>query len=207
MSIEDQNIPPQQKGNQVDTQHEVTLNNRQEAEQLFASAKKRLLDVSRWKEVAQGISSDFQLTDSSGVEVNRPAQVGDHFKIHIPAPGPDSGNGNDWVRIENIQDETDEQADIQIVSIRVRPAANPQNPDAATSHFFNQDSTSTFIVKRKGNTVTAEVHGRNEVPNGQADGVWDTIRHAVVALGAILGFSDQQWKNLTEGLLIPKKDR
>lgn len=206
MSIEDKNIPKQEKGNQVDTLHEVTLGSQEEAVQLFEVAKNRLLHVSRWGEVANGASSGFQLTNSHGFEVDRPAQKGDHFKIHIPAPGPDSGNGEDWVKIEAIQDEADTEADVQVVSIRVRPSSNPQKPGADTSHFFGEDATSTFVVKRKGTTVSAEVHGRNEVPNLHADGIWDTVRHAVVAVGAILGFSNQQWKNLTEGLTAPKKE-
>lgn len=206
MSIEDKNIPKQEKGNQVDTLHEVTLGSQEEAVQLFETAKNRLLHVSRWGEVAKGASSGFQLTNSHGLEVDRAAQEGDHFKIHIPAPGPDSGNGEDWVQIEAIQDEADTEADVQVVSICVRPSSNPQKPDQNIAHFFTEDSTSTFVVKRKGNTVSAEVHGRNEVPNLHADGIWDTVRHAVVAAGAILGFSNQQWKNLTEGLTAPKKE-
>ncbi len=206
MLIEDQNIPQQQKGNQVDVIHEEKPDNREEAGQLFETGKKRLLDISRWGEIADGFSSGFQLTNSNGEEVFRPAQTGDYFKIHIPAPGPESGNGEDWVRIETIQDEADPSTDLQIVSIKVRPASNPHNPNADTAHFFGEDATSTFVVKRKGNTVSAEVHGRNEVPNLHANGVWDTIRHAAVAIGAILGFSNYQWKNLVEGLIDPKKE-
>lgn len=206
MSIEDKNIPKQEKGNQVDTLHKVTLGSQEEAVQLFETAKNRLLHVSRWGEVAKGASSGFQLTNSHGLEIDRPVQQHDCFKIHIPAPGPESGNGEDWVRVENIQDETDAVADVQVVSVRVRPSSNPQNPTADTAHFFGEDATSTFVVKRKGNTVSAEVHGRNEVPNLHGEGVLDTVRHAVVALGAILGFSNHQWKNLTQGLLEPKKE-
>ncbi|MVN21590.1 hypothetical protein [Mucilaginibacter arboris] len=206
MSIEDKNIPEQQKGNQVDVIHEETLKSREEAEKLFETVKKRLLNISHWGEIASGFSSGFQLTNSNGLEVDRPAQEGDCFKIHIPAPGPDSGNGDDWVKIEAIQDETDQAADVQVVSIRVRPSSNPQNPNQNVAHFFHEDATSTFIVKRKGNTVSAEVHSRNEVPNLKANRFWDTIRHTVVALGAILGFSNHQWKNLVEGLIEPKKD-
>lgn len=207
MPIEDKNIPQQQKGNQLDTQHKATVNSREEAQQLFESTKERLLLVSRWGEIVNGFSSAFQLTDSSGQEVDRPVQPGDLFRISLPAPGPDSGNGNDWVKVEAIQDEKDESADIQIISIRVRPTSDPRNPKPDTAHFYTDEATSTFVVKRKGNTVSAEVHGRNEVPNVHANNLWDNIRHAVVAAGSILGLSNHQWKNLTEGLLKPKKDR
>lgn len=206
MSIEDKNIPEQQKGNKVDVIHQETLKSREAAEKLFEAAKKKLVNVSHWGEVADGVSAGFQLTDKAGAEVDRPAQEGDCFKINIPAPGSDSGNGDDWVRIEAIQDESDQAADIQITSIRVRPTSNPQSPANDTAHFYHEDATSTFVVKRKGNTVSAEVHGRNEIPNMEANGFWDTIRHTVVAVGAILGFSNKQWKNLVEGLTEQKKE-
>lgn len=205
MSIEDKNIPQQQKGNQLDTQHEVTLKSPKEAKALFETAKKRLLDVSHWGEISNGFSSSFQLTDSNGQKVDRPVQKGDCFRISLPAPGPDSGNGDDWVRVENIQDEQEENADIGIISVRVRPTSDPQNPKPETAHFYTDDATSTFVVKRKGNTVSAEVHGRNEVPNMQTTDLWDTLRHVAVAVGSILGLSNQQWKNLTEGLIEQKK--
>lgn len=207
MPIEDKNIPQQHVGNQLDTQHEAKLNSRDEAQTLFETAKKRLLNVSHWREIANGFSADFQLTASKGQEVNRPVQKGDCFKIDIPAPGSASGNGDDWVRVEEIQDETDHVSDVQICSIRVRPTSNPQKPQNDTAHFYGEEATSTFVVKRKGNTVSAEVHGRNEVPNTEAEGLLDKVRHVVVAVGSILGFSNQQWKNLTEGLIKPKKDR
>ena len=206
MPIEDQNIPQQEKGNQVDVIHHQNFDSKEEAEQLFASAQKRLFDVSRWKEIADGFSAGFRLTDSNGLEVDRPAQKGDCFKIDLPAPGSESGNGDDWVHIEAIQVENDLVQDVQIASIRVRSCANPQNPRTDTAHFFQEDATSTFTVMRKGNTVSAEVHGRNEIPNSHANGIWDTIRHTVIAVGAMLGFSDKQWKNLVEGLIEPKKE-
>lgn len=206
MSIEDKNIPQQEKGNHVDIRQEAVLDNREAAIQLFEAAKKRLLDISTWGEIAHGISAKFQLVNAQGAEVNRPAQVDDYFKIHIPgAPSSESGEGNDWVRIENIQDEADVATDLQIVSIRVRTASNPQKTETEPAHFFSDDSTSTFVVKRNGSTVTAEVHGRNEVPNLKADGVWDTLRHVVVAVSAIIGFSNQQWNHLVKGLIDPKK--
>lgn len=205
MSIEDKNIPEQQKGNQMDTLQEVTLKSPEEAKELFETAKKRLLNVSHWGEIANGFSSAFQLTSKEGMEVDRPVQEGDFFKINIPAPGPVSGEGQDWVQVEAIQDETDAAADIQITSVRVRPASPPHTSGNNTAHFFHEDATSTFVVKRKEKTVSAEVHGRNEVPNVEAEGVLDTIRHAVVGVGAILGFSNHQWKNLVEGLIAQKK--
>jgi hypothetical protein len=54
--------------------------------------------------------------------------------------------------------------------------------------------------------VTAEVHGRNEVPNTETDKTVDKVRNAVVGLGAITAFSAPQWKSLVKGLLDVKED-
>ncbi len=60
------------------------------------------------------------------------------------------------------------------------------------------------MVKRSGSKVLAEVHGRNEEPNDDVDGIFDGLRNAMVGYAAKLGFSVPQWKLLAEGLV--KKD-
>jgi hypothetical protein len=62
-------------------------------------------------------------------------------------------------------------------------------------------ATSTFQVKRIGNCVSAEEHGRNEVPNLETGHLLDNIRNAIVSAGAKIGFSYPQWKSLVSGLL------
>jgi hypothetical protein len=204
MSIESENIPEQHKGNHVDTVNEVTFSTRQHAQKLFDLARTRLLDMSNWTKIADGPSSEFELTDNLGNPIERLVQQGDKFKIDLPmTPGSSSGAGYDWVEIEHIQDEFDSAEDTEITSIRVRPTKNPKNDTGDIAHFFTDESTSTFLVKRRGVTVSAEVHGRNEVPNTHANNFWDTMRHVMVAMGAIFGFSKPQWKNLVDGLLDP----
>jgi hypothetical protein len=59
-------------------------------------------------------------------------------------------------------------------------------------------------VQRTGKVVSAEVHGRNEKPNTDANAVIDKARNTMVATGAIVGFSSTQWKSLVNGLLGKK---
>ena len=59
--------------------------------------KDRLQNVNQWKEYAGNISADFRLVDKAGREVQRQAKKGDYFKIDIPGPGSQSGDGYDWV--------------------------------------------------------------------------------------------------------------
>src|SRR5688500_236959 len=81
---------------------EYTVNKRSEVEakRLYDIAKQRLLEVNRWHEISDDGSSVFTLTDEFGSEVVRPAQLGDHFRIEIPAPGNRTGKGYDWVQVE-----------------------------------------------------------------------------------------------------------
>ena len=69
------------------------------------------------------------------------------------------------------------------------------------AHFLSDDATSTFIISRKNNTITASVHGRNEKPNTEAAGLLDKIRNAIVGTTAVAGISKIQWKLLVKGLL------
>ncbi len=133
--------------------------------------------------------------------MSRNAQVGDHFKINIPGPGTNTGEGYDWVTIEAIEDDTNAEAETESVLVRVRPAENPTNEKKDVAHFFTDDASSSFTVHRQGNKVTAGVHGRNEVPNTGAESLLDKARNAAVAVGAIIGLSTPQWKSLSKGLL------
>jgi hypothetical protein len=204
MSIENSNIPNQHQGRETNVVSEIELATVAEAQKVFETAKTKLLNISHWGETADGPSSKFKLTDPHGNDVDRMAQTGDHFKIKIPAPGSGSGDGFDWVRIESIQSLADDANDVVLTSIRVRPASNPNNEDKAIAHFFDPEATSTFVVKRDKTKVSAEVHGRNETPNLHAEGFFDGVRHVLVAMGAMVGFSDPQWKNLTDGLIDKK---
>jgi hypothetical protein len=162
-----------------------------------------LLGVNNWHHYAGKLAADFQLTDSNGKEVNRPVEKADHFKIDIPGPGPVTGDGFDWVQVEAIEE--NEEGEEQSITIRVRPATNPNNERKDIAHFFSDDATSCFMVKRQHNTVTAAVYGRNEKPNTQTETLSDKARNAAVAGGAITGFSKLQWKSLVNGL-VKKED-
>jgi hypothetical protein len=204
--LENEPIPPQEQGSSSDTFHTVECNTPEEAIALFNSAKQRLLNVNEWEQLTGIASADFQLTDANGVKVQRTVQQNDHFRINIPGPGNVSGKGYDWVQVEEI-DELNED-DQNAVYVKVRPATNPQNSDPDVAHFFDEDATSTFTVKRMGKKVTSSVHGRNEKPNthSHSENLIDKARNAIVSVSAMLGFSKSQWLQLAKGLIEGKKD-
>jgi hypothetical protein len=191
-------IPPQQTGKAIDANSEIALTEN-EAQTFFSEVKNRLQNVNRWKDYAGNISATFQLVDQLGAEVNRTVQKGDYFKIDIPGPGTESGEGYDWVQVEEV--ENTETPDGERFGLRVRPTDNPQNSKKDVAHFYSEESTSSFLVERKGNKITASVHDRNTKPNPDAEGAIDKIRDAVVGTAGVAAFSKVQWKNLTDGLL------
>lgn len=73
--------------------------------------------------------------DEFATEVNRPVQKGDYFKIDIPGPGNVTGDGYDWVQIEDVQETSG--GDIDSFGLRVRPSTNPKNKNTDTAHFYS----------------------------------------------------------------------
>jgi hypothetical protein len=192
-------VPHNETGNDSNNEYSIQKNDASTARQLFQIAKQRLLNVNAWHQLTGIATAAFRLTDESGNKVHRSAQLGDHFKIDIPGPGTVTGEGNDWVQIEAIEENATD--DKEIIAIRVRPTSNPQNNKEDVAHFFSDETTSTFSVIRQGNTVTAAVHGRNEKPNLKSENIIDKVRNVIVAATAIAGMNKPQWKSLVKGLL------
>ena len=192
-------IPDQQTGKAIDAVSTLELAKEADAKALFVRAKERLQDVNHWKDIAGTISATFQLIDADGKEVRRKAEKGDYFKIDIPGPGTKTGEGFDWVQIEEVENIS--LPDGERFGFRVRPTDNPQNHKKDVAHFYSEESTSSFLVERRKNTVTASVHDRNTKPNTDADTPIDKIRDAIVGAAGVATFSKIQWKNLTDGLV------
>lgn len=190
-------IPLQVIGNSMDAVEMQTLSTEEEAKALFDKTSNRLLSVNDWGKYA-GISS-FQLMNAHGVRADRAAKTGDFIRIDIPGPGTHAGMGYDWVRIEDIKSSSDNQQ--QLLSITVRPCSHPMDKDGVIAHFLKDDATSTFIVRKSGLVVSAEEHGRNEIPNTEHGNFLDKSRNFVVGIAAKIGLSYPQWKSLVKGLL------
>ena len=194
-------IPAQREGASYDTISEENFSTEKQAKAQFQISKQRLLAINYWHEVIGSDKLIFKLLDARAEHVERLPAIGDYIRIEIPAPMNNTGDGFDWVRIEDIVE--DESVHEEFISITVRPCANPLKVESEeTAHFFDDSATSTFIVKRKEMKLKAEVHGRNEKPNIEGVGLIDKIRNTFVAFGGILGASKVQWKSLTEGLLV-----
>jgi hypothetical protein len=188
----------QENGKSVTAQSYLELETEELAQEVFEKVKQRMLHVNTWQEFAGEAMAHFNLTDEKGNEVDGPAREGLFFRIDIPGPGSKDGNGFDWVRVEKIEESSEEQA--PSLGMRVRPSSNPATADDDIAHFYSDESTSTFHVKREGAIVTTSVVDRNLKPNTEAHGI-DEIRNRLVGFTGIIGASKIQWKSLTDGLL------
>ncbi|KIA96554.1 hypothetical protein OC25_02070 [Pedobacter kyungheensis] len=190
-------VPGQYQGSDMGTVEKRSGRSNEEADRIFERACRRLLDVNSWGRLA-GVSA-FQLMDTSGISVDREAREGDYIRIDIPGPATMAGMGYDWVRVEEIK--SFEKDGIAGLGMRVRPSAHPVSGNPETAHFLQETATSTFIIRREGNAVSAEEHGRNEVANTSAGNLIDKGRNMVVGLAAKLGLSYPQWKSLVKAFL------
>ncbi len=206
--IKEKMVPPQKDGGKKDIQHSVTAADDDDARKLFFIARNRLLDINSWDKLCGPVSAKFHLADANGSDVDRTAEKNDFFRISLPAPGPAEGRGYDWVRIEAIEDKSDSTGPYESIGLRARPSSDPTQKNVENvAHFFDSDATSSFIVERRGRTVTASVLGRNEKPNtDDTTNVVDKIRNTVVGAGAIAGLSNVQWKSLVTGLIAVEKN-
>lgn len=192
-------IPGNEEGKEITAETVVQCENEPAAKELYRQARERLLFVHNWGKITGPLSSDFQLTDGNGKEVDRPAQTGDHFRIDIPGPGSKAGEGYDWAKVEAIKEVNELYVDS--IAILVRPGPNPQTGNPHVAHFYSPKSTSTFVVTREGVKVTASIYDRNIEANEETKETLDKFRNAVVGLGAKHGVSKLQWEALTRALL------
>lgn len=190
-------VPQQLVGSQMDAVEERKLSNLIQAQEFFAAAEKRLLAVNEWGKIS-GLS-DFKVFTPDGKEAMRSVQKGDFIRIDIPGPGPLSGDGFDWVLVEEIK--RLHEGNYEMISMCVRPCSSPLNQDKEVAHFLKDHATSTFIVRRDRITVRAEEHGRNEQANVNDGNLIDRTRNLIVGVSAKLGLSYPQWKMLVKGLL------
>jgi len=194
-------LPAQETGRQTDFTYEITFGDLASANKEFRAAAGRLLSVNNWHEYAGAGSAKFTLTNNQGNEFSGFAAEGFYISIDLPGPGPDAGDGLEWVMIEKLTADGSSETAEEYLTMTVRPVPDPKKADLEIAHFFTDVSTSTFIIRRDERTVSAGAHGRNETPNNQDVDLHDKIRNTAIALMARVGLSGAQWQKLVNGLI------
>lgn len=195
---EDKIIPKQEGGMQKDFEHNIHCDTLAAAKALFDDARHRLLSINNWHTYGGKLSADFILSDFKGESLDRVASVGDYIKIDIPGP-PLPHKKYDWVHVTAIR--YDAEANGELISMQLNPTVDPTQPMEDTAHFFKEESSSTFILKREARTITISYHGRNEKANTATDSIQENVRNFLVGISAMLGFSNLQWQNLIKGII------
>lgn len=193
-------IPAQRSGSRHDTVSMRCLDTTAEADSFYQEVLRRVQDVNHWQDLSKDIKADFILCDDRGHKVTGKPAAGHYMKIDIPGPGNPSGEGYDWVKIIDIQEGS---AADTFFAMTVRPTANPTSEEDQTAHFYEEEASSTFVVKRLGTCVLAAVHGRNEQNNTDTGPFLDRTRNKLIAVGAKLGLSAIQWQAVTDAFVEP----
>ncbi|PTR00076.1 hypothetical protein C8P68_102908 [Mucilaginibacter yixingensis] len=194
-------LPEQRRGRQTDFTHEQRYDTLEAAHRAFQAAAGRMLSVNNWPNYAGAGSAKFTLCNNQGKELALMAEEGFFISINLPGPGPDAGEGLEWVFIENLASEGGAHTAEAYVLMTVRPCADPRKTGGEIAHFYTDESTSTFIVRRDGMVVSAGAHGRNETPNNEGVDLHDQIRNTAIGLMARAGLSGGQWQKLVNGLI------
>jgi hypothetical protein len=197
---QEQFLPNQEKGISKHFERSLNFDRTEDARNVFNTAAGRLRSINEWDKYTGMLSADFTLTDSDGEEAHRMAEAGDYVKIAVPGPSLSQTN-YDWVYVEDIREEHDALRDEEMLALTLRPCPDPNAKTSDVAHFFDSESSSNFVLTRSGSKLTIAYHGRNEVPNLGITRIKDKLRNLVMGIGAILGMSDIQWKNLISGLI------
>lgn len=164
----------------------------------FHEARRRLFAVNQWQSLNPSLHTGFRHYDAHGEPVERKPRPGDCIRIDLPGPGSPSGGGYDWVSVTAL---TEEEGDFPFASMTLAPCPDPRSGEKEVAHFYARGATNTLVVRRIGNCVQAEVHGRNEVPNNHEPALLDRLRNEAVALAGKVGLGKIQWADWAHGLV------
>jgi hypothetical protein len=196
-----EHLPPQVTGRQTDFTQEHKYESLEAAHTGFRQAAGRMLSVSNWHEYSGAGSAKFTLCNNQGEELDVMAEEGFFMSVDMPVPGPDAGMGLEWLMIERLVSEGDAHSAEEYVLMTMRPIPDPRQSKEAIAHFYTDESTNTFIVRRDGLLVSAGAHGRNESANTEGVDLLDKLRNTAIALMARIGLSGGQWQKLVDGIV------
>lgn len=193
-------IPKHINGESSDIVNMICKENESLASAHFNEVKERLISVNKWHSYSDDIKASFYLVDSNDKLHSKGFEIGNYIKIDIPGPGNPIGKGFDWTEITSIQDGSDETNN-PYFAFTIKPCAVPNVASNSTAHFYTDDATNTFIIRRVANCVYLEVHSRNELENTEDVPILDRIRNKAIALGGKVGLGNLNWDAFTKGLL------
>ena len=195
------NIPSQSFGGFHDTVSMFFSESLEVANEYYKILEARIKAVNVWETYSDQVKAGFALLGVGTCESTADLEIGNFIRIDIPGIGNPSGGGYDWTKIVEIQKGDD--ADYPFFLFTVKPCSAFGEPEQPIAHFYTEDASNTFIVRKVGTCIYAEVHGRNELENSTNGPLIDNLRNKAVAVGSKLGLGNLNWLGFTESLVKP----
>lgn len=196
------NIPLQVQGESHDTVSMHCANSAETAAESYRKLEDRFRSVNAWHTLSDKVKAKFTLFDGNTERPTTSLKEGNFIRIDVPGIGNPSGRGYDWTRITDIRTR-EENPSFPFLAVTIRPCSAPDRSGGTVAHFYNEESTNTFIIRKVGTCIYAEVHGRNEIENTSEVPVLDISRNKAVAIGGKLGLGKINWLGFTQALLEP----
>ncbi len=197
-------IPKNYQGKPLDLSEIRKENNLEAALKCYNRAKHRLLNPPVWHQIAGSLSATFSIENASDETPERLLKKGDFISINIHSPEALLKLYYDWVQVKEIFEEQVSSGEAYFL-LTLEVATNPKNNEKNIAHFFKRGASSTFVIHQKENKVTALYFGRNEIANTvDENSTLQNVRNEMVALGALAGLSNLQWKAFIKVLLEPE---
>lgn len=172
---------------------EKDLETEAEAGAVFDALKIKLRNIDEWND--HGMLSTYALFDENGTALqDKVIAAGTFMRIHLKGSGK-----YDWVRVIDFFEHEGEFV------MTVKPTFDPtaENVDrSVVSHFFTDESTNNFCVRKKSRTVSLYVIGLDEKLNTtETGGALQTARNVAVNFGSYLGIQNSEWEKFAAGML------
>ncbi len=199
------NIPSQSFGGFHDTVSMFCAVSLEDAQECYSVLVARLMAVNSWETYSNKVKAGFTLLGICTGESTTDLEIGNFIRIDIPGIGNPSGGGYDWTKIVEIQKGDD--ADYPFFLFTIKPCSAFGEPEQPIAHFYTEDASNTFIVRKVGTCIYAEVHGRNELENSTNGPLMDNLRNKAVAVGSKVGLGNLNWLGFTKALLRPFQEQ
>ena len=191
-------IPTQFKGKQEDIVESKSWADEHQAQLRYEILRKKLLHVNEWQYYAPELRVKFHLYDSQGKELAGFISQNNYIRISIPGPGNAAGQGYDWVKVVNVEEQ---ESPVPWLCITVHPTVPPNARHNTIAHFYTEKASNTFVVLCYGHSLYMEVRSRNLNVNDDEVSFKDKIRNKAVAWGGKVGLSGINWKKFAQAMM------
>lgn len=200
-------VPTNTEGKALDIQKQLKLQSVLKAKKLYGKAHHLLLKPVQWASVINMPGTIHFLMKKNASSKNEGVlELNDWVGMDLGGEGHSKNDRITWMRVDQLMENFDNAYD-ETLAIRMRPVPDPEGKSISTENPFQSSATSTFILKRSGQTVTVSYHGRNEMPHLSGMKFKNKLRNAVTSFLFMAGYSRMLWSSFLKGSAFYTKRR